>query len=307
MVTAPHDPHAYRPKIEQAYWDAIREFVRSVVLAAEGHVSYSVNDLYRAVTEFSLWGWQSAGLPLDVPGLFERSVIAYYVQVGCGQLTPAARGNRRSLLLRIAEHLATVAPVKLPPLPPSEPSEPYNRRQLVSIVSWARAQSTPDRRANAHLLVCLGLGTGLSAQEIIALRNENIVRDGPDVDIIVASGRRRRVPMLREFAALIPPTPGGPDSYAFRPGRNVQYVNAISNFIARGSGVGLRPQTQRMRATWIVCQLDARTPLSVLTKAAGLESLDALARFERFATPVDDDAGDRFLRYAGELASTGRR
>ncbi len=100
-----------------AYWEAIRDFVRSVVTQCEGHVPYSVLDLYRATTEFSLWGWQSAGLPLDIPSLFDRSVIAYYAQVGCGQLTAAARGNRRSLLLRMAEHLSKAPSTRLPPLP----------------------------------------------------------------------------------------------------------------------------------------------------------------------------------------------
>jgi hypothetical protein len=53
-----------------------------------------------------------------------------------------------------------------------------------------------------------------------------------------------------------------------------------------------------MRATWIVHHLNANTPLTVLTTAAGLESLDALARFERFARRLDDERANRLLRYA---------
>ncbi|MBM7803321.1 integrase [Curtobacterium luteum] len=302
MADANRDPHSYKPKIEPAYWEAIRDFVRSIVTQCEGHVPYSVLDLYRATTEFSLWGWQSAGLPLDIPGLFDRSIIAYYAQVGCGQLTAAARGNRRSLLLRMAEHLSKAPSTRLPPLPASDPSVPYDRREVVSVMSWARAQSTADRRKNAHVLVCLGLGAGLSAQEIIAVRNQDITRYGPDIDIdiTVASGRRRRVPMLGEFAGILPDTSEDADAFAFRPGRRTTYTNAISNFIARGNSSGVRPHTQRMRATWLVRQLNARTPLSVLFQAAGLESLDALARFERFAAPVDPDAAARFLRFAAD-------
>jgi integrase len=293
--------HDYRPNIDPAYWEAIRDFVRETVSACEGHVPYPVSELYRAATEFSLWGWQSAGLPLAVDGLFERSIVAYYVQVGCGHLTAAARGNRRSILLRMTEHLTNVGPTRLPPLPPSEPSEPYTRRHVVSVMSWARAQSTVERRTSAHVLVCLGLGAGLAAGEIILIRNGDIRRSARDITIDVKSGRIREVPMLREFADLFPDERQmSAEAYAFRPGRTMAYVNAISNFIARGSDNGIRPQTQRMRATWIVRHLEARTPLSVLIRAAGLESLDALARFEHFAPPVDAEAADRFLRFAGD-------
>lgn len=291
--------HNYRPHIDPAYWEAIREFVRHVVIACEGHVPYPVSELYRAASEFALWGWQSAGLPLEVDGLFERSVVAYYVQVGCGQLTAAARGNRRSMLLRMTEHLTSSGPTRLPPLPPSEPSEPYTQKQTVSVISWARAQSTAERRTSAHVLVCLGLGAGLSAGEIILTRTDDIQRSGGDITINVTSGRARRVPMLREFAQLLPHQEQlRPETFAFRPNRSMAYVNAISNFIARGNDGGVKPHTQRMRATWIVRQLEARTPLSVLVKAAGVDSLDALARFERFVTAVDDESAARYLRDA---------
>jgi integrase len=297
--------HSYRPKIDPAYWEAIRDFVRDIAKTVELRIPYQLDAIYNGLTDFALWAWQTAGLPLDAATLFERSVIVYYTQVGCGQLTMAARGNRRSLLLRIEEVLRETGPTRLPPMPPSNPSEPYDAKQLVSVVSWARGQSTPSRRSNAHMLVTLGLGAGLSAQEIIALRVRDIHRDGPDIDVTIPEGRTRTVAMLREFADIMPNVQHEDgDAYAFRRGRTVAYVNAISNFVRRGNNAGLRPQTQRMRATWIVRHLNAGTPLSVLVAAAGLESLDALARFERFATPVPPDRAERALRYADVPATT---
>ncbi|MDK8172408.1 hypothetical protein QP735_07665 [Curtobacterium citreum] len=291
---------AYQPRIDDEYWAVIRDFVRSIVHRSHDAVAYSEKTLYWTVSEFALWAWQDAALPLEDRELLDRDVISYYVQTGCSHLTPAARGNRRSILLRIAEALNALGPAKLPPLPPSDPSAPYSRREIVSVISWARAQSTRDRRASAHVLVALGLGAGLSAQEIIGLRDRDVIRDGDNVDIIIEVGRDRRIPMLAEYAPLLPNRIPGtdPDRFCFRPGRTQTYVNAISNFVRRGHSGGTQPQSQRMRATWIVHHLNANTPLSVLTRAAGLESLDALARFEHFARPVDDGYAARLLRYA---------
>ncbi|PZF61594.1 hypothetical protein DEI81_11235 [Curtobacterium sp. MCBD17_013] len=142
------DPHQYQPKIEPAHWEAIRDFVREVATQTEGHIPYSVGTVYNTMTEFALWGWQVAALPLETRAMLDRSVIAYYIQVGCGQLTAAARGNRRSILLRIAKFFATIPAKRLPPLPASNPSAPYTAREQVSILSWARAQSTADYKVD---------------------------------------------------------------------------------------------------------------------------------------------------------------
>jgi len=291
------DPHQYQPKIEPAHWEAIRDFVREVATQTEGHVPYSVGTVYNTMTEFALWGWQVAALPLETRAILDRSVIAYYIQVGCGQLTAAARGNRRSILLRIAEFFATIPAKRLPPLPASNPSAPYTAREQVSILSWARAQSTADRKRNAHVLLCLSMGAGLSAQEIIALRVGDVSRSGHDVDVRIREGRRRRIPILSAYADLMPDLSGfDTAAFAFRPGRSDTFVNAISNFVRRGDSGGLRPTTQRMRATWLVHHLDSCVSLSVLSRAAGLDSLDALARFEHFMAPVDADSAVAMLR-----------
>ncbi|UXN26549.1 hypothetical protein N8D74_06625 [Curtobacterium flaccumfaciens] len=291
--------HSYQARIDPAQWAVIREFVYDVVGRSESQVPYKTRELYNAISEFTLWGWQSAALPLEVPGLFNRNVIAYYAQVGCGHLTAAARGNRRSLLLRVAEHLVNTGYKRLPPMPPSNPSEPYSQRELFSTISWARGQTTSARRMNAHVLIALGLGAGLSAQEIIAIRVRDVHRDGDHIDIDLTTGRVRRVPMIQEYAQMMPEqSQYDGDAFAFRPGRSDTYINAISNFITRGAQTSsIRPQSQRMRATWIVRHLNARTPLRVLTAAAGLESLDALGRFERFIDATPTLEAERALRY----------
>lgn len=196
MGTDEQEVRSYRARIDPNHWVVIRDFVYDVVERSETHVPYKTKDLYNAVSEFTLWGWQSAALPLEISALFNRNVIAYYAQVGCGHLTAAARGNRRSLLLRVSEHLVRTGYRRLPPIPPSNPSEPYSQREVLSTISWARGQTTAPRRMNAHVLIALGLGAGLSAigrdQCSAAVGKKASQRSSPSTRALVGASPVRR-------------------------------------------------------------------------------------------------------------------
>jgi hypothetical protein len=58
--------------------------------------------------------------------------------------------------------------------------------------------------------------------------------------------------------------------------------NLISNFVAPGPDVGLRPQTQRLRATYLVRRIQSGDSVVELMRIADVQSLDALARYARF-------------------------
>ena len=74
------------------------------------------------------------------------------------------------------------------------------------------------------------------------------------------------------------------DATLFRP--HVAWSkNIVTVFVGRSLGSGLRPSTQRMRATWLVGHLSAGIPMQDLLSAAGLQSMDALVRYERFLPP----------------------
>ena len=95
--------------------------------------------------------------------------------------------------------------------------------------------------------------------------------------------------MLREWeAALIERAASmDPGKYAFRENHTTFYPNLVSNFVDRGQPTRARLTTQRLRATWIVNHLDAKTPIVALVEAAGVESLEAFTRYLCFVAVLD--------------------
>ena len=130
----------------------------------------------------------------------------------------------------------------------------------------------------------------MSASEIGHLRVRDIFLDDLGVVVYVSRGRVRDVPVLsRSEPALVSRASADPDDYAFRPGRDSFPVNLISNFVGRKPTGPDRPQTQRMRTTWLVGHLTRRVPLPALIAAAGVDSLEAFTRFMRFVPDVSED------------------
>ena len=111
--------------------------------------------------------------------------------------------------------------------------------------------------------------------------------------------RDRAVPVLREYEVEVPPSGRRPVGPVFLPGRNGIDRRQVPNFIAgcpAGSLGG--PNANRLRNTWIVRHLSARTHLSVLAEAAGVRA-DQLVRYQAFATVPSVDVGRQQLRDPG--------
>jgi len=89
-----------------------------------------------------------------------------------------------------------------------------------------------------------------------------------------------------------------PERYAFRENHAAFYPNLVTNFVNRSRVIGVRPQSQRLRCTWIVHHLQSATPVVTLMRAAGVESLEALTRYVRFVREVDADVARAHLRDA---------
>jgi integrase len=278
---------SYRPEMKAEYWSRIEAFVTEVVADVDGRTPYEPKTIYGAMSRLALWAWQSAGLPLDRDVLLRRETINRFINEGCQDQQAAGRSNVRAQLLRVAEATLSprLAPVRLSPLRGADPSEPYSLTEITQLRSWALRQSTPARRSNAGVLLALGAGAGLSAGEIGNLRVRDIVADELGVVVRVQEKRPRSVPVLDSWArSLRERREELPlDSFAFRPSHTVNYPNLVSNFVDRSKVAEVRPQTQRLRATWLVNHLTAGTSVISLMAAAGVESLEALTRYLAFA------------------------
>jgi len=75
------------------------------------------------------------------------------------------------------------------------------------------------------------------------------------VVVRVTGARAKRVPVLvlvewaEPLVARAQELSGG--TFVFRPGHEAFYPNLVSNFVARGQRDGMKPQTQRLRSTWV--------------------------------------------------------
>jgi integrase len=291
------DRSSYRPELPQPVWREVEGFVKATIEGVSGKTAYASADLSLVTTRLAVWAVTTAGLDLDRRTLFNRHVIARFVRVGLPEYNEAARGNLRSQLLRIAESLLDPrdVPLRLAPMKAADPSRPFSRKDVVVLRSWAETQSTPNRRTNARVLLALGLGAGLSAVEIGTLTVDAIAVSRAGVTLQIGGGRQRVVPVLREWEEPLRARRSqlADGRFAFRERHSANYDNLISNFVARGKSVEVVPQSQRMRATWIVHHLDRGTPIVSLARAAGVESFEAFTRYLRFVEPPADDWLDR--------------
>jgi hypothetical protein len=291
---------SYVPAVAPAYWEEVREFVEDVVTAVRGSTPYSDTDLALSVGRLALWCWQDAGLDLDTELVFHRTIIDRFSRAGLPSFNEAARGNIRSQLLRVAEALLdpALAPRRLTPMRAADPSRPYLDREVIALQAWANSQSTQARRDNAGVLLALGLGAGLSASEIGNLYVRDFYVHDAGVDVRITGQRTRQVPVLDYWTGVLRErvTQLAGDRFAFREGHTSNYDNLISNFVSRSRSEGILPQTQRMRATWLVHHLQNGVPAAQLLHASGVESLDALSRYMRFVAEAVDGSDVALMR-----------
>lgn len=275
MTTAQPLERVYGPSAQAAV-----VFAADVYRRTARRIPYSPSVAVAVLQEHAMWAHVDRRLPLDVEVLFRRDVIG----VAVSQLpysSPATLARRRALLLRVAEALG-VTERSLPPLAGSTPSSPYGLKEVASLRVWASLQRE-DRVRDAWMLLSLGLGAGLTARELMTTSAADIDTNGT---VSVRGVNPRRVPVRHEWWPELSALTAEVDATAplFRP-HIATYANKIGDFVRSSWGDGPRPTVQRLRATWLVTVMSDGLPIQDLLYVAGVKSLDALARFERFLPP----------------------
>ena len=277
------------------------DFSRDAVADSAGRTPYDNTELLRAVTALTEWSIGS-GVTLDRTAVFARDNIVAHINTGLREFGQGTRTNRRSQLLRVAEALLApeLAPRPLPAMAPSDPTVPYSEDEQAALLEWARKRKRTKRCDDAMMLLALGFGAGLSAQEVMSVRAEDIVVTDDAVLIRLTEGRVRTVPVLRKWETALRKRAAAlkPGDHVFKPGRTGAGKNLISNFVASAKADGVHAQTQRMRSTWLVQQMAARAPLPALVEAAGVDSLEALTRYLAFVPAASAASSVALLRAA---------
>ncbi|MCT1394648.1 hypothetical protein M4D51_02800 [Microbacterium sp. p3-SID338] len=255
-----------------------------------GPTPYSDADLRFAVTPFVHWAVH-VGVDMELGELFTVRNIEMFIQESVPNYSAGVLGNVRTRLIRLSEQFSDPdgRRLALSALPASNPARPYEPRHIAQLMSWATTRTTPKMRASAVNLLALGLGAGLSTSEIANLRRGDVHLDAGATVLSIAEGRPRTVVMLQQWAdELLLDDAVRTERYIFRPDRQGTWRNVVSNFVSSVPRE-VRPQPQRLRATWIVSHLNAGTNVLTLMRAAGVDSLEAFTRYIRFvAEPAAD-------------------
>jgi len=264
--------------------------------ATDDEVANDQRALPRSIEEFTSRAWHEAELPLHIPTLFVPAVINFYIHTGCPHLNGAGKDHRHMLLRQVRDTFRSRSAPRLPPITTRSATTPYTASEVTSIVSWARVQRTSRQRSDAHTLIALALGAGLTTTEIINTRAGDI-NHHHGINIVVAAGQLRTVPMLHAYEALLPTSDTRPiTEFLFRRGRRSASCNTVANFEHRSVERQLHPVPARLRASWISTHLRNGTPLEVVAEAAGLSLGQLVARY-RHLVPDPDDRQES-LRYA---------
>ena len=294
---APH--YDYTPKMPAEHWNAIEDFVRRVVQRTAPLTAYSEKQLYPAASRLALFAWATAGLPLEDDVVFDPGVIERFTRAELATYSHAGRNTIRARLRRMSEALlGDEARGRFRALGKAESSRPYTDADVASLLSWAAAQQETERQTSASALLALGLGAGLTGQEIIRLRVEDISEDADGVVVSVTGDGARDVPVLHQWETFLLERKRfvGPIGWAFRSGQRGGNVNLVTDFASRRPAPAVPLQARRMRATWLSDHLTAGTPLGALLPAAGLESAEALDRVLQATFPLDPDLARVALR-----------
>lgn len=295
---------AYRPKgVSEVLWAEVGPTVREWADTTAEHVS-DIAGVLGSLTGLAVWATQSAGYPLEAEYVLNRDVIERYVLLDAHGWSVGTRGTVRSRLYHVAYRVLgpEAVPWRYTPLQRSEALAPYSDDEVLALRWWARQVSGVWQPHSLSALIVFCAGVGLRAEELHGLRGRDVQRDGECVMVNVAGASPRRVPVLASFEqdALRLARVVGDDRFVFRPMRiEAGSPNGVSNLVERvwteHAGVP-RPTAQRLRVTWLVWHLRSRTPLRMLADAAGVESLNSLARYLVYVPGIDHVDARRYLR-----------
>ena len=284
-------------RVTVAAWARAEGVVREIVTVAAPDSPPHAEQQLSVVAQLALWA-DRLGQPLEARWLLSPEVIDRFIVDGCAHLSKGTRLNYRTQLRRIGQ--AVLGPEAFPERPValqrSTVRSPYDRIEVADLVSWSRGLPTEHMRRNVLALLAIGLGAGLTSDEIRRLTGTDVRVDQDTVLVEVRSGRPRSVPVHQEWAGMVLELAreSGTSPF-FLPDRRRVTRRDILALIERASGDGPpRFNIQRLRVTWIVDHLSAGVHLHALAQAAGVE-VAQLVKYYGFVAHPDRETARRQL------------
>ena len=272
-------------------WDQIGPFVRDAVVHGGCTSLSGVFVALRAMSVFATWA-VSQGLPLDKEVTIDKNTVERFIQVGMSDLGESSQGTYGSTLRRIGPLWTRRAlwPPQQKKLSHKTLAPPYSAEDVSWMWQIASTQKTPGRRRSATALLALAHGAGLKANELAAVRSEDVELRTDAVLVKVSGARQRRVPVLplahdglrwlcsayegRQLYADITPSRTAPSQVA----NQIEVPPGAPTF-----------DSPRLRTTWLVEMLSTGLSLSEIYLYAGTVSTQSLRDLMPYV-PVRDEA-----------------
>lgn len=279
----------YRPQLSAAQWDAVREFTISTAVRMQPRTYETVRRLMTMSARFNVWVWSATGAELTVERIYTNNNAYLFLQERLAKRSEAHRWGVIRQLGAIAA-LGTTT-IKSLPSPQRNPRRrPFSLAEVAAMHSWAASLTTDLKRKNALAILGLAGGAGLRTDEVIEMRIRDIeVVDGR-VFVNVPGTRARTVPvrtpwnrtLMRSLAERT-----DLDEFVFRGWRLDEYrPRAIQSFLTEHPS-RVRATVSRLRASWIVTQIDNGLPVPVLMTIAGFTAAASLDKHLVHAQPLD--------------------
>ena len=123
------------------------------------------------------------GIPASREFLLDYDVIEAFCVAGLPGRAPAARGTYRSALYRLARPVHGAPGQRATPFAGARAPAPCSPAERAELAAVAAAQRDPAKRAPALALVVFGIGAGLRAAELVALRGSDVSQRGRRVTV----------------------------------------------------------------------------------------------------------------------------
>lgn len=213
----------------------------------------------------------------------EPEVVEAFVAQGLAGRASSTRGTYRSVLRALS------GPARAGPATPfsGSPAPPlYTGTERSELFAIAGSQRHAWRRDSALSFLALGLGAGLRAGELAALRGADVLSGPAGVAVVLDGPRARTVPVEGRLGGLVAGRAEqvGAGNHLFCPGRAERsYPNFVNNFARtlQASPGGPRLCSGRARSSFICAHLVMGTPLAELVYISGLIEVGSLLRYAR--------------------------